>query len=70
MLNFAMMNRTGIINGSVTQTRNIAMRLSSCPKISEIIILAIIANETTFNITAMRLAKKCKKTSTLKILSE
>ena len=57
-LNFARRNLTGMINGSVIQTRNIASRLSSELKISEIIILIIIANDTASRSTAIKLAKK------------
>ncbi len=64
-----MIKRTGMINGSVMHTRNMEIRLSSGPNISETIILAIIARDTTFKITAMKLAKKCKNVSTFTVLS-
>jgi hypothetical protein len=69
-LSFAIINRTGMINGSVTQVRNIMMRLSDGPNINETIILAIIARETTSKITAMKVAKKCKNVINFVVLSE
>ena len=64
------MKRIGMINGSVTHARNIEIRLSCGPNISETIILASIAREMTSKITAMKLAKKCKNVSTVTVLSE
>lgn len=58
------MKRTGMINGSVTHTRNIERRLSSGPNIRETIILASIARDIRLRIAAMKLAKKCKNVST------
>ena len=69
-LSFAIIKRTGMINGSVTQVKKIMIRLSDGPNISETIIRAIIAIETMSKIAAMKLAKKCKNVSNVAVLSE
>ena len=69
-MSFAIIKRIGMINGSVIHARNMEMRLSSGPNISETIILASIAMETASRITAMKLAKKCKNVNIFTVLSE
>ena len=63
-LSFAIINRIGMINGSVMHVRKIDRRLSVGPNIRETIIRAIMARETTLRIAAIKLAEKCKNVNT------
>ena len=58
ILNFTSRKRTGITKGSVTQARNIEIRLSPIASKSEKIIRAIIASETISSTAATKLAKR------------
>ena len=57
-LNFTSKKRTGTMKGSVTQARNIEMRLSPAASKKEKIIRAIIASDTISSIAATKLAKR------------